>query len=147
MAVAGFLLAGMGSPVAAAKRPVGDSFWSHDGLVFRDSDYLLLMRVRGKQMCFTQPMGYTFKGTRVKGDIYRGLVHGPQWNTRQRALVKFERLDGTQAVTVKSRGIQSFGPEFYYRVARSEFTKSQFGKQPNRTLNIACNLEDRPKYP
>lgn len=98
-------------------------------------------------MCFTQPMGYTFKGARVKGNISRGLVYGPQWNTRQRALVKFERLDGSLAVTIKSRGIQSFGPEFYYQVARSEFIRSRFGKKPTGTLNIACNLENRTKYP
>jgi hypothetical protein len=134
-------------PALAVGPPGGDTYWARNQFVSEDSDGLLSMRASGRRMCFTEPMGYTFIGKRVKGSAYRGLVYGPQWSTRQRVVVKFERIDGTQLVTVKSRGIQWFGPDLFYRVSRAEFTKSQFGQEPTRILNVACNLDYGPDYP
>ena len=143
----GVVLAGLGAPAAtAASWHSGDTFYSSDGIVFKDSQRLLMMRSNGKKMCFTQPLGYTFVGVRAQGNTYKGILHGPQRDTAQRAWVKFERVNGQEAVTVKSRGIQPVGPEFYYRVTRADINRSQFGRQPVRTLNLACKPM-APTYP
>lgn len=126
------------SPGMAAPRPSGDSYWTNNGAVLKDSALIMFVRIQGKKMCLYEPMGYYFVGTRSKGNAYRGDVHGPQWTTPQKVTMRFERINGSQAMIVKSRGRQSFGPNTYYRVARSEIVKSRFARQPTSVLDAIC---------